>query len=131
MKKNKAAYTLPAGNGDRWANTEVLRELERQFRDAQKVCGNLHLQRFVDGQSLVRGPGRGRFRWLAARAAKAAGRPHRPDPCEPWIEILIQYLLDYDADQEYITIRPAAVYVHPDKTSPPPSEFLDVPWNQP
>jgi hypothetical protein len=129
--RTKPLYTLPDRDRARWAETGVLRDVEEQFREAQKDHRDICLQRFVDGRAVVRGSGRERFRWLAARAAKATGCSHHKDPCECWIEILIQYLLEHDCDQEYIMIRPAASYVNSDKTCPPPSEILDGPWNLP
>ena len=126
MTKSESS-TFPNRGTQHRIDTEVVQDLERQFRDAHKGDPDLWGQRFVDGSYLVRGSGRGRFHLLAAAGARAVGCAEE----EEWIERLIQYLRDHDEDREYLKAQPAALYVNPKKTGRKPSSLpRDLSWDQ-
>ena len=125
MTKSESS-TFPNRGTQHRIDTEVVQDLERQFRDAHKGDPDLWGQRFVDGSYLVRGSGRGRFHLLTAAGARAVGCAEE----EEWIERLIQYLRDHDEDREYLKAQPTALYVNPKKTGRKPSSLpRDLSWD--
>lgn len=129
--RTKESDARPERNRGRCVGTAALRDLERQFREAHQSGADLHLLHYLDGRNSIRGTGSGRFRLLAACGAKASGYSLSEGGCEHWIEILIRYLRQNDDAQEYIEIRPAALYGNPRKTNGGPSGLIEGPWNRP
>jgi len=111
--------SLSSRGGQHRIDAEVVRDLERQFREAHRDDPELWGQRFVDGSYLVRGSGLGRFHLLAAAAARAIGCAGEQE----WIEMLIRYLFTHNQDREFLKVQPAALYVNPKKTLRKPSSL--------